>query len=282
MHYSHITFQLMKVTLMFHHLSLSLSLSISLSALPIPMATFALPSASLIVSLVALLLLSSNELHAFQRNVSFETVTVVNVFPHDPQAFTEGLLYHGNDTLFESTGLYGEIGTFNHDMKDGWGLATDGKVLFGSDGSSTLYQIDPQTFKAISNQVVYYKGHQVYNLNELEYINGEIWANVLPTDCIVRISPNDGSVLGWILLQNLREELMEAGMISDNNVLNGIAWDGEQKRIFVTGKLWPKLYEIKVSPIKKPIEEGIIEQLCLHGLTQPKEKVVNLGRKLRA
>nr|KYP61933.1 Glutaminyl-peptide cyclotransferase [Cajanus cajan] len=167
-------------------------------------------------------------------------------------------------------------------MKDGWGLATDGKVLFGSDGSSTLYQIDPQTFKAISNQVVYYKGHQVYNLNELEYINGEIWANVLPTDCIVRISPNDGSVLGWILLQNLREELMEAGMISDNNVLNGIAWDGEQKRIFVTGKLWPKLYEIKVSPIKKPIEEGIIEQLCLHGLTQPKEKVVNLGRKLRA
>ncbi|KAL5142293.1 Glutaminyl-peptide cyclotransferase [Glycine soja] len=286
---------------------------------------------------------------AFQCGVSYDTITVLNAFPHDPQAFTEGLLYHGNDTLFESTGLYGEssvrkvalrtgkveniqkmddslfgeglallnnrlfqlnwlqkdgfiyepknlsqIGTFKYDMKEGWGLATDGKVLFGSDGSSTLYQFEPQPFKVVSKQVVYYKGHQVHNLNELEYINGEVWANVLPTDCIVRISPHDGRVLGWILLQNLRKELVEAGEISDrdflngiawdgeqnrifvtgklwpklyeikeDNILNGIAWDGEQKRIFVTGKLWPKLYEIKVSPIKEPIEEGTIEQLCL-------------------
>ncbi|RDX96888.1 Glutaminyl-peptide cyclotransferase, partial [Mucuna pruriens] len=267
-------------------------------------------SASLVVSVIGLLVLSSNKFRAFQRGVSYETITVVNVFPHDPQAFTQGLVYDRNDTLFESTGLYGKssvrkvnlrtgkvedvqkmdsslfgegltllnnrlfqvtwlqkagfiynmknlskIGTFNHDMKDGWGLATDGKVLFGSDGSSTLYQIDPQTFKAVSKQVVYYEGHQVHNLNELEYINGEIWANVFMTDCIVRISPNDGSVLGWILLQNLRKELMEAGN-NDIDVLNGIAWDGEQKRIFVTGKLWPKLYEIKVSPIKKQIEGG--------------------------
>ncbi|KAL5142294.1 Glutaminyl-peptide cyclotransferase [Glycine soja] len=276
-------------------------------------------SVLLVVSVIALLVLSSNKLRAFQRGVSYETITVVNVFPHDPQAFTQGLVYDRNDTLFESTGLYGkssvrkvalhtgkveniqkmddslfgltllnsrlfqvtwlrtngfiydpkhlsQIGTFNHDMNDGWGLATDGKVLFGSDGSSTLYQMiqtDPQTFKAVSKQVVYYKGHEVHNLNELEYINGEVWANVLPTDCIVRISPSDGSVLGWILLQDLKKELVEAGAISEDNILNGIAWDGEQKRIFVTGKLWPKLYEIKVSPIKEPIEEGTIEQLCL-------------------
>ncbi|QCD94770.1 glutaminyl-peptide cyclotransferase [Vigna unguiculata] len=274
-------------------------------------------SALLIVSVIALLVLSSNNWRAFQSGPSYETVTVVNVFPHDPEAFTQGLVYDGNDTLFESTGLYGrssvrkvslhtgkvediqkmdssifgegltllnnrlfqvtwlqkagfiydpktlsKVWTFNHDMKDGWGLATDEKVLFGSDGSSTLYQIDPQTFKAFSKQVVHYKSHEVHNLNELEYINGEIWANVFMTDCIARISPNDGSVLGWVLLQNLRKGLIEAG---NNNidVLNGIAWDGEQKRIFVTGKLWPKLYEIKVSPVKKPIEEGIIEQLCL-------------------
>ncbi|KAH1233482.1 Glutaminyl-peptide cyclotransferase [Glycine max] len=274
-------------------------------------------SVLLVVSVIALLVLSSNKLRAFQRGVSYETITVVNVFPHDPQAFTQGLVYDRNDTLFESTGLYGKssvrkvalhtgkvedvqkmdsslfgegltllnnrlfqvtwlqkagfiynpknlrkIGTFNHAMKDGWGLATDGKVLFGSDGSSTLYQIDPQTFKALSKQVVHYKGHQVHNLNELEYINGEVWANVFMTDCIVRISPSDGNVLGWILLQNLRKELIKAGN-NDIDVLNGIAWDGEQKRIFVTGKLWPKLYEIKVSPVNKPIEEGIIEQLCL-------------------
>ncbi|BAU02248.1 hypothetical protein LR48_Vigan10g106700 [Vigna angularis] len=274
-------------------------------------------SAVLVVSVIALLVLSSNNWRAFQSRPSYGTVTVVNVFPHDPEAFTQGLVYDRNGTLFESTGLYGrssvrkvslhtgkvediqkmdssifgegltllnnrlfqvtwlqkagfiydpknlsQTGTFNHDMKDGWGLATDGKVLFGSDGSSTLYQIDPQTFKALSKQVVHYKSHEVYNLNELEYINGEIWANVFMTDCIARISPNDGSVLGWVLLQNLRKGLMEAG---NNNidVLNGIAWDDEQKRIFVTGKLWPKLYEIKVSPVKKPIEDGIIEQLCL-------------------
>nr|KYP61932.1 Glutaminyl-peptide cyclotransferase [Cajanus cajan] len=275
-------------------------------------------SASLVVSVILVLVLSSSKLHAFHRAVlvSYDTATVVNVFPHDPRAFTQGLVYYRNDTLFESTGLYGQssvrkvalrtgkvedvlkmdnslfgegltllndrliqvtwlqnagfiydknlskVWEFNHDMKDGWGLATDGKVLFGSDGSSRLYQIDPQTFKAISKQVVYYKGHQVHNLNELEYINGEVWANVFMTDCIVRISPNDGSVIGWILLPNLRKELIEAGN-NGIDVLNGIAWDAEQKRIFVTGKLWPKLYEIKVSPIKQPIEEGIIEELCL-------------------
>ncbi|KAK8470300.1 hypothetical protein PHAVU_004G107900 [Phaseolus vulgaris] len=274
-------------------------------------------SVFLTVSVIALLVLSSNKWRAFRSGPSYETITVVNVFPHDPEAFTQGLVYDRNDTLFESTGIYGrssvrkvslrtgkvegiqkmdsslfgegltllnnrlfqviwlqkagfiydpknlsKIGTFNHDMKDGWGLATDGKVLFGSDGSSTLYQINPQTLKALSKQVVYYKSHEVHNLNELEYINGEVWANVFMTDCIARISPNDGSVLGWVLLQNLRKELKEAG---NNNidVLNGIAWDDEQKRIFVTGKLWPKLYEIKVSPVKKPIEEGIIEELCL-------------------
>ncbi|QCD94775.1 glutaminyl-peptide cyclotransferase [Vigna unguiculata] len=262
--------------------------------------------------------ISSNRCCALQHPISYANFTIVNVFPHDPQAFTQGLLYYGNNTLFESTGLYGQssvrkvalltgkvenihkmdeslfgegltllnnrlyqvtwlrrdgliyspqnlnqIGRFDHDMNDGWGLATDGKVIFGSDGSSTLYQLNPQTFKAESKHVIYYKGHQVYNLNELEYINGEVWANVLPTDCIVRISPNDGSILGWILLQNLKKELVDAGEINEGDILNGIAWDDEQKRIFVTGKLWPKLYEIKVSPIKTPIDEGTIEQLCL-------------------
>ncbi|KAL5080894.1 hypothetical protein RYX36_009315 [Vicia faba] len=270
----------------------------------------------LVISVICLLLVSSNTWRAFQQVVSYETISVVNDFPHDPQAFTQGLLYAGNDTLYESTGLYkkssvrrvalrtgkveklqklddsvfgegltllsnrliqvtwlqtlgfiydlknlSKLGTFNHDMKDGWGLATDGKVLFGSDGSSTLYKIDPQTFKVISKHVVFYKGHQVHNLNELEYINGEVWANVFMTDCIAKISPKDGVVVGWIFLPNLRKELIKAGNAID--VLNGIAWDAEQERIFVTGKLWPKLYEIKVLPIKSTIEEGMVEQLCL-------------------
>ncbi|XP_028773169.1 glutaminyl-peptide cyclotransferase-like [Neltuma alba] len=256
----------------------------------------------------------------YGESYSYGMVSVVNEFTHDPEAFTQGLVYGGNDTLFESTGLYGKssvrkvalhtgkvetllkindsifgegltlfgerlfqvawlqktgfiydcndlskVGEFMHQMNDGWGLATDGKVLFGSDGTSTLYQMDPHTFKILSKHVVYYKGHEVKYLNELEFVNGEVWANVLGVDCIVRISPKDGRVIGWVLLQNLRDQAVAPGN-QKQKVLNGIAWDGEKKRIFVTGKLWSKLYEIKVVPIKKPIEEGFIEQLCLSPL----------------
>lgn len=244
------------------------------------------------------------------------SIEAVNVFPHDPAAFTQGLVYAGNDTLFESTGLYGKssvrrvalqtgkvediekmdssyfgegltlIGErlfqvtwltrtgfmydknnlhkfhpFTHQMQDGWGLATDGKILYGSDGTSALYQIDPQTLKVIRKHIIKYNDREVRFLNELEYINGEIWANVYLSDCIVRISPQSGTVLGWILLSKLRQGLIGAGH-HDIDVLNGIAWDPEKKRIFVTGKLWPKLYEIKLSPVKKPLNNQAIENLC--------------------
>ncbi|KAH0689829.1 hypothetical protein KY289_017187 [Solanum tuberosum] len=186
-------------------------------------------------------------------------VEVINEFPHDPEAYTQGLLYAENDTLFESTGLYGRSSVrkvallngkvetvhemqasdfgeglallgeslfqltwlqdtgfiydrynfskfkkFTHHMQDGWGLATDGKVLFGSDGTSTLYKIDPKTMKVIRKQVVKSRGHEVRYLNELEYVKNEVWSNVYGTDCIARISPKDGTVIGWILLQSLR------------------------------------------------------------------------------
>lgn len=248
------------------------------------------------------------------------TIEVLNEFPHDPDAFTQGLLYAGNDTLYESTGLlkkssvrkvalqtgkvevlqkmddsyFGEGLTllderlfqvtwlkdtgfiydrnnlskfekFTHQMKDGWGLATDENVLFGSDGTSTLYLINHQNFKVIGKHIVKYKGREVNNLNELEYINGEVWANVWQTDCIARISPKDGTLLGWVLLQNLRENLVRAGNYGID-VLNGIAWDSTKKRIFVTGKHWPKLYEIKLHQVNKTVKSGIIEQLCLREL----------------
>ncbi|XP_031266211.1 glutaminyl-peptide cyclotransferase-like [Pistacia vera] len=153
---------------------------------------------------------------------------------------------------------------FNHQMKDGWGLATDGKVLFGSDGSSTLTKLTLK-LKVIRKNVVKYKGREIRYLNELEFINGEVWANVYMTDCIARISHEDGMVLGWILLPSLREGLIAAGY-TGIDVLNGIAWDRNKSRIFVTGKLWPKLYEIKLCPMKKPQQdEGarIVEQLCM-------------------
>ncbi|CAI0546506.1 unnamed protein product [Linum tenue] len=277
-------------------------------------------SVAMVFGVVFLLGISSiiwNSFAGVDATPKIYAIQVVNEYPHDPDAFTQGLLYAGNDTFFESTGLYdkssvrkvnlqtgkvediqqmdgryfgegltllgerlfqvtwltstgfiydrinlNKIGEFTHQMQDGWGLATDGKVLFGSDGTSSLYQLDPLTLKVIKEQRVKYNDLEVRYINELEFINGEIWANVWQTDCIARISPRDGTVTGWILLPQLSKGLRAAGH-RGIDVLNGIAWDSEGKRLFVTGKLWPKLYEIKLHPVKKPIGRGNIEQLCI-------------------
>ncbi|KAJ0670290.1 putative glutaminyl-peptide cyclotransferase transcription factor WD40-like family [Helianthus annuus] len=215
-----------------------------------------------IITLFSLLIPNSFGSVTQQNADQIYSIEVVKEFSHDPAAFTQGLLYGGDDTLFESTGLNGHIKTFSHHMRDGWGFATDGKVLFGSDGSSTLYKINPQTMEVIQEHVIKYKDHQVYNLNELEYINNEVWANIWQSDCIVRISPSDGTVTGWILLPELSKGLIHHGYTID--VLNGIAWDADNNRIFVTGKLWPKLYQIKLHPHKKPLSSPI-EKMCLRG-----------------
>lgn len=251
-------------------------------------------------------------------NARFQTFEVLNEFPHDQKAFTQGLQYGGNDTLYESTGLYGqssvrevhlqtgkilkahqmnhthfgeglallderlfqvtwltnvgyiydrltisEVGSFHHPMNDGWGLTSDGENLFGSDGTSTIYYFDPLTFKEKRRVIVKYEGFEVYYLNELEYINGEVWANVWQSDCIARISPKDGKVLGWIILHKLRKNLLSSGY-KEIDVLNGIAWDAEKGRLFVTGKLWPKLYQIELHPLRRQAIKslGNIRQLC--------------------
>lgn len=254
----------------------------------------------------------------FVLDARFQTFEVLNEFPHDQKAFTQGLQYGGNDTLYESTGLYGqssvrevhlqtgkilkahqmnrthfgeglallgerlfqvtwrtkvgyiydrlninEVGSFRHPMKDGWGLTSDGENLFGSDGSSTIYYFDPLTFKEKHRVTVKYEGFEVSYLNELEYINGEVWANVWQSDCIARISPKDGKVLGWIILHKLRKNLLSSGY-KNIDVLNGIAWDAEKGRLFVTGKLWPKLYQIKLHPLTQQAVNSLrnIRQLC--------------------
>lgn len=277
---------------------------------------------ALIFSLLICLGNSGNSGVEFAQNLQnselpqIYTFEVVKEYPHDRKAFTQGLLYAGNGTLYESTGLYGrssvrrvalqtgkvkaqhnidsslfgegltllderlyqvtwketfgfiydrrnlnQLSKFDHQMTDGWGLATDGKIFFGSDGTSTLYQMDPQTMKVIKKHTIKYGGVEVIYLNELEYVNGEVWANVWQTDCIARISPADGTLIGWIILSSLREGLIAAGE-EDIDVLNGIAWDAQGNRIFVTGKLWPKLYEIKVRPSNDQSHEGI-KQLCI-------------------
>jgi glutamine cyclotransferase len=224
---------------------------------------------------------------------------IVDEYPHDPEAFTEGLVYL-DDTLFEGTGRRGqselrrvdlesgevlqsvELGSdyfgegivvlddriyqitwqehtcFVYDRDtfevveifdyptEGWGLTTDGERLIMSDGTNRIYYRDPETFEEIGYVDVEDAGVPVVNLNELESVEGELWANVWQTDLIARIDPDSGNVIGWIDLTGLLT--LESDQAQNVDVLNGIAYDAETGRIFVTGKLWPTLFEIEVVP----------------------------------
>jgi len=221
-------------------------------------------------------------------------VRVVKRYPHDPGAFTQGLIF-ANGFLYESTGLKGrsslrqvELETgrvlkrydlparyfgegltlwngcliqltwlsgkgFVYDLKsfalkrkfsysgEGWGLTNDGKSLIMSNGTEELLFLDPATMVCKHSLRVLDRGVPVARLNELEYIKGEIFANVWQEDFIAIISPKTGEVAGWLDMSDLREQLPQ-----DAGVLNGIAFDQEKDRIFVTGKLWPFLFEIEV------------------------------------
>ena len=125
---------------------------------------------------------------------------------------------------------------------EGWGLTNDGRQIFMSDGSAAIRCLDPATQQEKRRFTVHEGTRPVVSLNELEYVHGEIYANVWQTDRIVRFSPQDGRVLGWIDLAGLLPSSERAG----TDVLNGIAYDALGDRLFVTGKLWPKLFEIRV------------------------------------
>lgn len=225
-----------------------------------------------------------------------EGYRVLQAYPHDSQAFTQGLVYLDGH-LFESTGMYGQstlreddletgrvirevsvpsqyfaegltnwgstliqltwkdhlafvydrstfrlIKTFHYPW-EGWGLTQDGKHLILSDGSDTIHFLDPETFKEVRSIRVTANGHSVDQLNELEYIHGEIYANVWMTNKIARISPQTGKVIAWIKLDGLLPSIEQG---SRDAVLNGIAYDSAHSRLFVTGKLWPRLYQIQV------------------------------------
>jgi glutamine cyclotransferase len=223
--------------------------------------------------------------------------TVVRSYPHDPQAFTQGLEYFGG-FLYEGTGLKGRSGVrkvdletgkvvqeerlqrgyfgegitiaqgrlfqltwqdktgFVYDAKtltfirnfsyfgEGWGLTHDPSGLIMSDGTSTLRFLELTRFQERRRVKVTDAGVPIERLNELEWVRGEIWANVWETDYIVRISPKEGRVLGWINLRGLLGG--PAAKLPPEAVLNGIAYDAQTQRIFVTGKLWPRIFEVAV------------------------------------
>ena len=237
-------------------------------------------------------------------------VEIVAQYPHDPLAFTQGLLWHDGH-LYESTGrlgtstvrkveletgevvesrsipadqfgeglaLYGDellsltwkhgvvhrwnvgdlerIGSQDGFPFEGWGLATLGEQLVFTDGSSTLRFLDPETLEVEREVTVTYEGEPLDEINELEVVDGEIYANVWFTRLIVVIDPLTGRITKVIDMQPVTD-LMTMVDVNDGAVLNGIAYDAENDRLFVTGKLWPTLFEIRLIP-RRGIGEDIV------------------------
>ncbi len=131
---------------------------------------------------------------------------------------------------------------------EGWGLTTDGTNLFQSDGTHVIRVVNPENFETVRTISVFDEDERpLMELNELEYVKGEIWANIWQTNRIVRIDPESGKLLGWIDLSKLVDDEMRKSPAAD--VLNGIAYDESSGRLFVTGKLWSRVFEIKLSSI---------------------------------
>ena len=225
------------------------------------------------------------------------TYEIINKYPHDPKAFTQGLQIH-QGILYEGTGLYGQSSLRIVDLEsgeilnsidltpeyfgegitvldqkiyqltwresvgfiysldleqvsnftiygEGWGLTTDGSSLILSNGTSCISFINPKNMETIRTIRVTYQGAPVVRINELEFINGYIYANIWQTDKIVVIDSESGDVKSWIDLTGIQNHLDYTDGI---DVLNGISYDEEMDRLFVTGKFWPNILEIKLIP----------------------------------
>lgn len=166
--------------------------------------------------------------------------------------FGEGVTLLG-DTIYQLTWtentchLYDReslrpIGHFRY-VGEGWGLATDGEVLYFSNGTPTIYRLDPKNFNRKASIVVTLRGEAIHYINELEWIDGKLWANVYLTDEVLIIDPKTGIVEGVVDLAGI---LPDAEREPATDVLNGIAYDEASKRIFITGKKWPKIYQIEL------------------------------------
>lgn len=242
---------------------------------------------------------SSSESNSTPRFIQYH---IVNEYPHNTDAFTEGLMFH-NGFLYESTGLYGvselrkidltsgkilqshrmpakyfgegmtilqdkiyqltykektgfvyDLNTFKvlkiftFSFGEGWGLTNDGQNLIASDGTNIIHFIDPHTFAEVKTLRITNDREALHNINELEFIKGYLYANVWQTDNIIKIDTATGKV---IALSNLADLKRQTGIDYPSNgrttdVLNGIAYDASGNRIFITGKYWPKVFEIKL------------------------------------
>jgi glutaminyl-peptide cyclotransferase len=234
---------------------------------------------------------------ACQQQPTSLTPQIINTYPHDTQAFTQGLLLH-DGKFYESTGQYGlsslreveittgnvsriqildsqyfaeglalvddkliqitwregrafvyDLATFDREntfsyQGEGWGLCYDGKDLYMSDGSATLFKRSPETFEVTGQVQVKQNGQAVTMLNELECVSEFVYANVWQTDKIMKINKTNGNVVSEIDASNLLSS-EERATLPQGAVLNGIAYNPEEDTFYITGKLWPKLFEVK-------------------------------------
>ncbi len=188
------------------------------------------------------------------RRVTLQTGAVEQQVDLPPPHFGEGITIFG-DKIYQLTWTSGKAFVYDRNTLkllreftyegQGWGLTTLGNELIMSDGSATLRVLDPETFEVRRRVTVTENGTPVKDLNELEMVKGELWANLWTKDRIARINPQSGAVLGWIDLAGLLPQSMKTG---NEDVLNGIAYDSTTDRIFVTGKYWPRLFEITLRP----------------------------------
>ena len=185
------------------------------------------------------------------RKVELETGKVLEKRGLPANIFGEGLTYLNgkfyqlswtSKTAFVYSSSLKFLKTMPYDTQ-GWGLTTDGKSLIQSDGTNTIYYRNPSSFKTTKKIVVTDAGKTIEQINELEWVNGEIWANIWFSDRVARINPNTGKVVAWIDLTGIKPKF---GTTDPGAVLNGIAYDPATKRIWVTGKYWPLLFEIEV------------------------------------
>ncbi len=199
--------------------------------------------------------------HSSLRKVDLGTGRVLQRVALPPELFGEGIAVvnsrilqltwrSGVGFIYDRTALR-QIGTF-HYAGEGWGLTHSGRELVMSDGTAELRFLDPTTLAERRRLPVSDAGVAINALNELEWVDGEIFANVWQTDWIARISPMSGRVVGWIDLTGLLPIAARAGA----DVLNGIAYDERDKRLFVTGKLWPRLFEIRLKPVARNAGTG--------------------------
>jgi glutamine cyclotransferase len=249
-----------------------------------------------IVSLIGILVVLSNNGNTISNTVTMQyTYSIVHTYPHDINAFTEGLVY-ADGYLFESSGLYGNSTLRRVDLSsgnvlqeislgsqyfgegitivnntivqltwrehvgfvydktsfallrnftyptEGWGLTYNGTHLMMSDGSDNLYFLDPSTLQRVGQVQVHDGNSSVDKINELEYVNGDVYANIFLQQEIAIINPQTGQVKAWISLRGIQD----TSGFSSEMVLNGIAYDAQNNRLFVTGKDWPSLFEIKL------------------------------------